>query len=131
MRVTLEANLAPERLHAAVYVRVLLQPAARGKCLSTLRTGVASGSHVACANVPLQVAWVRENLVAVLTGKSSKLSMNHFVPKKVGTPGKSLIAMFTHIFLCLVSVAVHHVLVQAEDEIDEYKKKGERNGTYM
>ena len=91
---------------------------------------MASGSHVACPNVPLQVAWVRENLVAVLTGKSSKLSMNHFVPKKVGPPRKALIAMFTHIFLRLVSVAVHHVLVQAEDEEGE-RKNSERNGTYM
>ena len=100
-----------------MYVRVLLQPTARGKSLSTLGTRVASGPHVACANVPLQVAWVRENLVAVLAGKSSKLSVNHFVPKKVGPPRKALIAMFTHIFLRLVSVAVHHVLVQAGDEM--------------
>ena len=77
---------------------------------------------MACANVPLQVAWVRENLVAVLTGKSSKLSMDHFVPKKVGPPRKALIAMLTNIFLRLVSVAVHHVLVQSEGKVDELKK---------
>ena len=80
---------------------------------------MASSPHVACANVPLQVAWVRENLVAVLTGKSSKLSMDHFVPKKVGPPRKALIAMLTYIFLRLVSVAVHHVFVQSKGEVDE------------
>ena len=106
-----------------MYVRVLLKPTACGKCLSTLRTGVASGPHMACANVPLQVARVGENLVAVLTGKSSKLSMDHFVPKKVGPPRKALIAMFTHIFLRLVSVALHHVLVQAGDEMDKYQRR--------
>ena len=128
--VALEANLASERLHAAVNVRVLLQPAARGKCLSTFGTSVAASPHVARANVPLQVAWVGEHLVAVFAGKSSELSMDHLVPKKVGSPCETLIAMFTHIFISFVSVAVHHVLVQAEDEKHE-KTTNQQQRTYM
>ena len=117
--VALEAHLTAERLDAAVYVRVLLQPTTRGKSLSALRTGVASGPHVAGTDVPLKVARVREHLVAVLTRKSPKFSVDHFVSKKVRSPCEALIAVFAHIFLCLVSVAVHHVLVQTEERIDK------------
>ena len=117
--VALEADLTAERLDAAVYVRVLLQPTARGKCLSTFGAGVAASPHMAGADVPLKVARVRKHLVAVLTRKSPKFSVDHFVSKKVRSPCEALIAVFAHIFLCLVSVAVHHVLVQTEERIDK------------
>ena len=79
--VALEANLAPEWLHAAVDVRVLLETAAGGERLATFWTGVAPCTYMGRPDVPLKVAWVREHLVAIFARKSSKLSMDHFVPK--------------------------------------------------
>ena len=114
--VALEADLTAERLDAAVYVRVLLQPTTRGKSLSTLRTGVASGPHVAGADVPLKVARVREHLVAVLTREPPELTVNHFVTEQVWSPGKAFIAMFADILVSLVAVAVYHVFVQAANK---------------
>ena len=80
---------------------------------------MTSCSHVRGPDVSLEIARVCEHLVAVLTRKSSKFSVDHFVSKKVRSPCEALIAVFAHIFLCLVSVAVHHVLVQTEERIDK------------
>ena len=69
LRVRLEADLANERLDAAVNVSVLLQPAGGGERLAALGAGVAAGPDVLSTNVPLQVAGVGEHLVAVLAGE--------------------------------------------------------------
>lgn len=47
------------------------------------------GTHVVGSDVPLQVAWVSENLVTVLTGKPPELPMFHFVSQQIGTPSKA------------------------------------------
>lgn len=46
---------------------VLLEPRGRGEGLAALVAGVAPGAHVAGADVPLEVAAVGEDGVAVLT----------------------------------------------------------------
>ena len=93
-------------------VRVLLQPAGCGKGFPTLGAGVAAGAHVRCADVSLQVAGIREDLVAVFAGKTAELAMEHLVAEKVGSPGKALATVLADVLVRLVSVALHHVLVQ-------------------
>jgi hypothetical protein len=114
LRVALEADLAAERLHRAVDVGVLLEPAGRGKGLATLGAGVAAGAHVGGADVALQIAWVCEDLVAVLAGEAAELAVDHLVPKEVGAPSEALVAVFAHVLVRLIAVALHHVLVQPE-----------------
>ena len=67
--VGLEADLALERLDAAVYVLVLLETARRGERLATVRTRVSAGAAegVRRADVTLQVAGVRERLLTRVT----------------------------------------------------------------
>lgn len=67
--VRLETDLAAERLDAAVYVLVLFESAGRREGLAAIRTRVAAGACVRRTNVALQVAWVREGLVARLAGE--------------------------------------------------------------
>ena len=74
------AHLAPEGLHGAVDVSVLLQTARRREGLPALGAGVAPSSHVGGSDVALEVARVGEHLLAVLTRKPTELTMNHFVP---------------------------------------------------
>lgn len=61
----------------------------------------------------LQVARVGEHLVAVLTREPAELTVNHFVPEQVWSPGETFIAMFADIFVSLVPVTLYHVFVQA------------------
>ena len=110
------ADLAPEGLHGAVDVSVLLQPAGRGECLPALRAGVAPGPNMRGPDVTLQVARVGEHLVAVLTREPPELSVNHFVTEQVWSPGKTFIAMFADILVSLVPVALYHVFVQAANK---------------
>lgn len=53
MRCYLEAHFTLERLHAWVYVRMLLEPWRRGKRLATLGTSVRTGANVVRSNVAL------------------------------------------------------------------------------
>ena len=110
------AHLAPEGLHGAVDVSVLLQTARRREGLPALGAGVAPSSHVGGSDVALEVARVGEHLVAVLTREPSELAVNHFVTEQVWSPGKAFIAMFADILVSLVAVAVYHVFVQAANK---------------
>ena len=73
---------------------------------------MTAGPHMGCADVALQVARVGEDLVAVLTGETAELSVEHFVAEEVGPPGKALAAVLADVLVWLVAVALHHVLVQ-------------------
>lgn len=53
--VSLEADFALERLHAAVDVGVLFQTGASSKCLPAVGTGVTSGANVMRSNVALEI----------------------------------------------------------------------------
>ena len=66
LSVGLQADLALERLHATVYVLVLLQPARRPESLAALETRVRPSTHVCRPDMTLQVARISEHLVAVL-----------------------------------------------------------------
>ena len=109
LRVALEAHLAAERLHGAVDVGVLLQPGARGEGLAALRAGVGAGADVVGADVPLEVAGVGEDLVAVLAGEAAELAVDHLVPQEVGTPGEGLVAVLALVLVRRVAVTLHHV----------------------
>lgn len=67
--VGLEADLALERLHAAVDVLVLLETARRGERLAAVgtRVGARAAEGVRRADVALQVAGVRERLLTRVT----------------------------------------------------------------
>ena len=65
-----------------MYVCVLLEAGAGGECLAALGTGVTASAHVVGADVTLQVARVREHLLAVLAGETTKLAVDHLVPEK-------------------------------------------------
>ena len=114
LRVALEADLAAEGLDGAVDVGVLLEAAGRGKGLAALWACVAARPHVGRADVALQVAGVREDLVAVLAGEAAELAVHHLVAQEVGAPGEALAAVLAHVLVSLVPVALHHVLVQPE-----------------
>lgn len=62
-------------------VGVLLQAARRGEGLAAFGASVTPRPDVIRANVSLQIARIREHFFAVLAIESSKLSVNHFVPK--------------------------------------------------
>ena len=114
--VRLEADLATERLDRAVDVCVLLEAAGGGEGFAALWTGVAARAHVRGADVSLQVAGVREDLVAVLAGEPPELAVHHLVAQQVGAPGEPLAAVLAHVLVRLVPVVVDHVLVQAASE---------------
>jgi len=116
LRVALEADLATERLHRAVDVGVLLEAAGCGKGLATLGAGMAAGAHVGGADVALEVAGIREDLVAVLAREAAELAVEHLVAEEVGAPGEALAAVLAHVLVRLVPVALHHVLVQPDTE---------------
>lgn len=67
--VRFQTDLTAKGLDAAVDVLVLFEAAGRGKGLAAVRAGVAAGTRVRRADVALQVAWVREGLVARLAGE--------------------------------------------------------------
>ena len=119
LRVALEADLAAERLDRAVDMRVLLQARARGKGLATLGARVAPGPDVVCPDVTLKVARIGENLVAVFARKSTILSVNHFVPEKIWSPGETFGAVLARVLTSVVTVSFHHVIVQAEIWIEK------------
>ena len=123
LRVALEADLAAERLDRAVDMRVLLQARARGKGLATFGARVAPGPHVVCPDVTLKVARIGENLVAVFARKSTILSVNHFVPEKIWSPGKTFGAVLARVLTSVVTVSFHHVIVQAEIWIEKKHEK--------
>lgn len=60
--VRLEADLALERLHRGVDVRVLLETGRGSERFAALGTRVTAGANVVGANVPLQVRRIREDL---------------------------------------------------------------------
>ena len=60
------ADLAAERLHAAVDVLVLLETTRRGEGLAALGARVRARAHVLLPDVPLEARRVREGLGAVL-----------------------------------------------------------------
>ena len=109
-----EAHFAPERFDGAVDVRVLLQSARSRESFPALWTRVTPCPHVTGPDVSLEVAGIREHFVTILAGEPSKLSVNHLVSEKVGSPGKPFIAMFANIFICLISVILNHVLVKSK-----------------
>ena len=118
--VGLVAHLAPEGLHAAVDVCVLLEPGGGGECLATLWTGVTPGPDMRGPDVSLQVAGVSEHLVTVLAGESPELTVHHLVSEQVGPPGKPFIAMFANIFICLISMILNHVLVKSKTKKNSF-----------
>ena len=93
---------------------MLLQAAGGGKSLPTFWTSMAASTYVGGSDMPLQIAWICKYFVAIFTGKSPKLAMNHLVPQKVWPPSKSLAAMFAYILVRLIAMAVHHVFVQSK-----------------
>ena len=111
--VGLVAHLAPEGLHAAVDVCVLLEPGGGGECLATLWTGVTPGPDMRGPDVSLQVAGVSEHLVTVLAGESPELTVHHLVSEQVWPPGKSFVAVFTKVLVRLIPVVFYHVLIQS------------------
>lgn len=60
--VCLEADLALERLHRGVDVRVLLQAGRSGERFAALGTRVTPGPNVVGANVSLEVRGIRKDL---------------------------------------------------------------------
>jgi hypothetical protein len=119
LRVALEADLATEGLDGAVDVRVLLQAGAGGERLAALRTRVASSADVVCSDVTLKVARIGEDLVAVFAGKPAVLAVNHFVSEKVWPPGEALGAVLALVLTAVVTVGLHHVVVQSEIKLNE------------
>ena len=93
---------------------VLLETTGGGEGLATFRTGMTASTYMRCSDVPLQIAWICENFVTVFARKSSKLTMNHFMPQKVWSPCKPLIAMFAYILFCFIPMTINHVLVQTK-----------------
>ena len=79
--VALEADLTSERLDRAVNVSVLLKARAGGERFSAFRAGMASSPDMVRPDVALQVAGIGKHLVAVFTGESAVLPVNHFVSK--------------------------------------------------
>lgn len=75
--VGLEADLALERLDAAVDVLMLLEAAGGRKCLPTVLTCVGSRADVLRADVALQIAGVREVFVAVLAKIVAAIGVDH------------------------------------------------------
>ena len=97
-----------------MYVCVLLQAAGGGKSLSALGASVAAGPYVLRANVPLQVAGIGEDLVAVLAGELQIAAVLLLVPQQVGLPVKgfrALVAAEVRVFLgircCRVPLHIH------------------------
>jgi hypothetical protein len=75
--VGLEAHLTLERLHARVYMRVLLKPRRRGERLSAFWTRMGSRAHVMGPYVPLEITGVGEDLWAVLAMVLPVLAVDH------------------------------------------------------
>ena len=59
---------------------MLLETTGSCKCLTALRTGMATGTYVLSTNVALQVAGIREGLVTVLTGEQMVAVMLILMP---------------------------------------------------
>ena len=93
---------------------VLLQTAGGRKSFAALWTSMTSCANMGCPDVSLQVAGVSKYFITVFTGKSAKFSMYHLVSQQVWSPGKFFIAVFTDVFVWLVSVCLNHVLVQSK-----------------
>lgn len=70
--VCFETDFTLEWLDTAVDVLMLLQTARCRKGLSTFSTGVAPGSYMLGSYMALKVAWIGEDLVAVLTAEFFK-----------------------------------------------------------
>ena len=113
LSVGLVAHLAPEGLHAAVDVGVLLEAGGGGECLAALRTGVTPGPHMRGPDVPLEVAGVSEHFVAILAGKPPELTVNHLVSEQVWPPGKTFVTVFTKVLVRLIPMVFYHVFVQS------------------
>lgn len=64
-----ETDFTLEWLDTAVDVLMLLQAARCRKGLSAFSTGVAPGSYVLGSYMALKVAWIGEDLVAILTAE--------------------------------------------------------------
>lgn len=67
--VCFETDFALEWLYTAVDVLMLLQTARCRKGLSAFSTGVAPGSYMLGSYMTLKVAWIGEDLVAILTAE--------------------------------------------------------------
>ena len=119
LRVALEADLATEGLDRAVDVRVLLQAGAGGERLAAFRTRVASSADVVCSDMTLKVARIGKNFVAVFAGKSAVLAVNHFVSEKVWPPSEALGTVLALVLTAVVTVGLHHVVVQSEIKLKE------------
>ena len=111
--VGLVAHLAPEGLHAAVDVGVLLEAGGGGECLAALWTGVTPGPHMRGPDVPLEVAGVSEHFVAILAGEPPELTVNHLVSEQVWPPGKTFVTVFTKVLVRLIPMVFYHVFVQS------------------
>lgn len=120
--VALEADLTPEWLHRAVYVRVLFQTGAGGKGLATLRAGVTAGPYMIGPDVSLKIAGVSENLLTVLAWKASVLPMDHLMPQEVRFPGEGLGAVVTAVLVGFVAVILNHMVIQP--------RKGKEKGKF-
>ena len=64
--------------------------------------------------MPLKVTRIREDLFAVFAGEPPELSVDCLVPEEVWPPGKALWAVVARILRRLVTVTLHHVVVQPE-----------------
>ena len=113
LSVGLVAHLAPEGLHAAVDVGVLLEAGGGGECLAAFWTGVTPGPHMRGPDVPLEVAGVGEHFVAILAGKPPELTVNHLVSEQVWPPGKTFVTVFTKVLVRLIPMVFYHVFVQS------------------
>ena len=109
--ITFVANFTSKGFYTAVDMCMLLETRTGCKCLATLRTCMASSSNMVCAYMSLEVAWISENFVAVFAWKSSILSMNHFMAKKVGTPGEALVAMLAAKLTWFVTMCFNHMII--------------------
>ncbi len=99
-------------------VGVLFEAARGRECFPALRTSMASGANMIGPYVPLQIAWIGENLVAILAGEPPELSVNHLMPEQVRPPCERLRTVVTGVLASGMAVSVHHVLVEVIEVVE-------------
>lgn len=107
----LKADLALKRFHAGMYVRMLLEPAGRGKRLAALGTGVRPGARVIGPDVPLQVTGVTEHLGTGLARELAAVGQSK-VPDQARLPAVRLRAQLAPVLVGLVVVTGYQVIVE-------------------
>lgn len=113
LSIALETNLTSEWFDRAVDMGVLFQARTGCKSLATFRASMASGSDMVGPDVSLEIAWISENFLTILTWKPPEFSMYHFVSEQVWSPSKAFVAMLTLILARFVTVILNHVIVQS------------------